>query len=151
MNGQQLFHILSHETVTSPFFRGVFAKNTLPPLQRNTCAIVNTDEFSQPGSHWIALFSSTQKNLEFYDSYGMSPDFYGIDTTYYSKIEWNSIVFQSLTSNVCGHYCIYFLLKRCQGHSMYSIVDHLYITNVSDFQVYQFVKKKYGVRLVFKK
>lgn len=151
MDALQLSHILSHDTSTSPFFKGVYARDTLPPLQINSCAIVNADDSSSPGSHWLALFLKTQKIVEFFDSYGNSPDFYGIDTSYYSKIEWNSIVFQSPTSNVCGQYCIYFLYKRCQGHSMYSIVDVLYQKRKTDFQIYQFVKKKYGVRLVFRK
>lgn len=151
MNGIQLNHILTHDGSTSPYFQGVYAKNTLPQLESNTCAIVNTDDSSEAGSHWLAFFVTKEKNLEVFDSYGNSPHFYGIQTSNYANIKWNSIVFQSLTSNVCGHYCIYFLLKRCQGHSLYSIVDYLYITNVKDFQMYQFVKKKYGVRIVFKK
>lgn len=151
MNGIQLFHILSHDNSTSPYFKGVYAKNTLPLLESNTCAVVNTDDSSKAGSHWLAFFVTDKKNLEVFDSYGNSPHFYGIQTSNYVNIEWNSIVFQSLTSNVCGHYCIYFLLKRCQGQSLYSIVDYLYNTNIKDFQIYQFVKKKYGVRIIFKK
>lgn len=150
MDGLQLFHILSHDTSTAPFFKGVYARDTLPILQVNTCAIVNADDSALPGSHWIALFVNTSKVLEFFDSYGNSPDFYRIDVSYYPKIEWNSTVFQSLTSNVCGQYCIYFLHKRCQGRSLYSIVDDLCQRRKPDFQVYQFVKKKYGVRLVFR-
>lgn len=148
MDGLQLFYILSQEKITSPFFQGVYSRDTLPVLQENTCVIVNTDDSSQPGTHWLALFVNDKRELEFYDSYGKPPEFYNVNTTSYSDVQWNSKMFQSPTSNVCGQYCIYFLLKRCQGHSMYYILNQL---NVNDFQMYQFVKKRYGVRFVFRK
>ncbi|GFW00153.1 hypothetical protein TNCV_2914351 [Trichonephila clavipes] len=43
---------LSQEKTTSPYFQGVFSRDTLPPLQQNMCAIVNSDDSSQPGTHW---------------------------------------------------------------------------------------------------
>ncbi|GFT44579.1 hypothetical protein TNCV_2808161 [Trichonephila clavipes] len=34
-----------------PYFQGVYSRDTLPPLKK-TCAIVNSDDSSQPGTHW---------------------------------------------------------------------------------------------------
>ncbi|GFV91504.1 hypothetical protein TNCV_2384641 [Trichonephila clavipes] len=43
--------VLSQEKTTSPYFQGVYSRDTLPPLQENMCAIVNSDGSSQPGTH----------------------------------------------------------------------------------------------------
>ncbi|GFY47154.1 uncharacterized protein F54H12.2 [Trichonephila inaurata madagascariensis] len=135
--------VLSQEP---PYFQGAYSRDTLPPLQENMCAIVNSDDSSQPGTHWLALFVNDKRELEFYDSFGQPPVFYNISTTTYLDVLW--CVFQSPTSNVCGQYSIYFLFKRSQGYSMHYILNQLYI---NDFQMYQFVKKRYGVRFVIRK
>lgn len=151
MNGLQLHFILSQDIVTAPYFKGIYAKDTLPILQANTCTVVNSDDSTEPGSHWLALFVNENKTLEFFDSYGNSPDFYGLDTSHYLNVIWNTQMFQSPTSNVCGQYCVYFLLKRCQSFSLDSVLNLFEVCKINDFQLYQFVKKKYGVRVVFRK
>ncbi|GFU82028.1 putative dna polymerase type b [Trichonephila clavipes] len=45
--------VLSQEKTTSPYFQGVYSRDTLSPLQENMCAIVNSDDSSQPGTHWL--------------------------------------------------------------------------------------------------
>ncbi|GFT96544.1 uncharacterized protein TNCV_5022101 [Trichonephila clavipes] len=60
---------------------GVYSRDTLPPLQENMCAIVNSDDSSQPGTHWLALFVNDKRKLEFYDSFGQPPVLYNISTT----------------------------------------------------------------------
>ncbi|GFX27679.1 uncharacterized protein TNCV_2129201 [Trichonephila clavipes] len=108
MDGMQMYTVLSQEKTTSPYFQGVYSRDTLPPLEENMCAIVNSDDSSQPGTHWLALFVNDKRELEFYDSFGQPPVFYNISTTTYLDVLWNSKVFQSPASNVCGQYCIYF-------------------------------------------
>ncbi|GFV82350.1 hypothetical protein TNCV_3443401 [Trichonephila clavipes] len=51
MDGMQMYTVLSQEKTTSPYFQGVYSRDTLPPLQENMCAIVNSDDSSQPGTH----------------------------------------------------------------------------------------------------
>ncbi|GFY19643.1 uncharacterized protein F54H12.2 [Trichonephila clavipes] len=100
MDGMQMYTVLSQEKTTSPYFQGVYSRDTLPPLQENMCAIVNSDDSSQPGTHWLALFVNDKRELEFYDSFGQPPVFYNTSTTTYLDVLWNSKVFQSPTSNV---------------------------------------------------
>ncbi|GFW84931.1 uncharacterized protein F54H12.2 [Trichonephila clavipes] len=57
--------VLSQEKTTSPYFQGVYSRDTLPPLEENMCAIVNSDDSSQPGTHWLALFVNDKRELEF--------------------------------------------------------------------------------------
>ncbi|GFX34742.1 hypothetical protein TNCV_2514581 [Trichonephila clavipes] len=99
MDGTQMYTVLSQEKTTSPYFQGVYSRDTLPPLQENMRAIVNSDDSSQPGTHWLALFVNDKRKLEFYTSFGQPPVFYNISTTTYLDVLWNSKVFQSPTSN----------------------------------------------------
>ncbi|GFV23570.1 hypothetical protein TNCV_1906981 [Trichonephila clavipes] len=46
-----MYTVLSQEKTTSPYFQGVYSRDTLPPLEENMCAIVNSDDSSQPGTH----------------------------------------------------------------------------------------------------
>lgn len=155
MDAIVIHQILSQNTITAPFFRGVFASDTIPDLAERSAIVVNLDESSEPGSHWVAFYKENNKRVEFFDSYGNSPEFYGdrFDNfiSQFSEVNWNSTSFQSPTSNVCGAYCIYFLFKRCQGHSLYSIISYLNMCKTNDFRMYQFVKKTFGVRMIFKK
>ncbi|GFT61846.1 hypothetical protein TNCV_4914501 [Trichonephila clavipes] len=83
MDGMQMYTVLSQEKTTSPYFQGVYSRDTLPPLQENMCAIVNSDDSSQPGTHWLALFVNDKRELEFYDSFEQPPVLYNISTTTY--------------------------------------------------------------------
>ncbi|GFY27765.1 c2H2-type domain-containing protein [Trichonephila clavipes] len=47
----QMYTVLSQEKTTFPYFQGVYYRDKLPPLQENMCAIVNSDDSSQPGTH----------------------------------------------------------------------------------------------------
>ncbi|GBN93478.1 hypothetical protein AVEN_83819-1 [Araneus ventricosus] len=153
MDGYQIHFILSREPNTSPFYRGVFASDTIPILKGKSVIVVNVDKSTEPGSQWLAFYQEAD-NLEFLDWYGNPPEFYGPRfqefTLNYSSVYWNSTTLQSLTSNVCGAYCICFILKRCQGHSLYSIVRNLIHCQKNVFRMYQFVEKRYGVRMIFK-
>ncbi|GFT25282.1 hypothetical protein TNCV_181371 [Trichonephila clavipes] len=54
----QMYTVLSQEKTISPYFQGVYSRDTLPPLQENMCAIVNSDDSSQPETHWRKQFNS---------------------------------------------------------------------------------------------
>ncbi|GIY37616.1 hypothetical protein CDAR_125921 [Caerostris darwini] len=137
MNGNQIHFILSRDSTTSPFFKGVYAsdKNTFHK-RKKYAFVVNSDESSEPGSHWLAFYCENGC-IEFFDSFGNPPDFYDPRfheiTLRYPTVCWNSTPLQNLTSNVCGMYCTYFILKRCQGNSLYSIVNNLVHCKTNDF------------------
>ncbi|KMQ87608.1 hypothetical protein RF55_13066 [Lasius niger] len=116
--------------------------------------VVNTDKHDETGTHWLSIYLQNEQTLEFYDSFGLPPEVYGEDISRfvkkYSDVVWNSTPVQSLTSNVCGQFCIYFIVKRSQGFCMKMIVSPL-VGKKNDFRMYQFVKKRYGVNMIFKK
>lgn len=155
MYASQINHILSKDKYASRNFIGVFPADVLPAIQKETALIVNTDTHDKEGSHWLAMFIQDEVTLEFFDSFGFPPSAYQPFISEYAsrfpKVKWNRTSFQSLTSNVCGQYCTYYLLKRCNGISMDYILYLLSLSKKNDFILYQFFKKKYAVNMIYKR
>ena len=88
--------------------------------------VVNTKPSSHPGEHWTAIFiRSRNQPMVFFCSYGMGMESYSNDFSDFGKlfksIVQNKIQLQSLNSNVCGHFAIYFLWKQMNNVSLNSI------------------------------
>ena len=106
--------------------------------------VVNTDPSTAPGEHWVAMFFSNQRSAEFFDSYGLHPIVYGLTNfldSHSSSWTYNSKTLQSLISEVCGHYTMYYILFRSRGCSLSEILTH-FSDNVSvnDKTVERFVE-----------
>ena len=79
------------------------------------------------GEHWIAMYCEND-NLEFFDSFGMSPLMYEGVPDFIEKQKTNSVKYnckqlQSIDSDACGHYCIVYAVWRAQGYSLYDIME----------------------------
>ena len=53
-----------------PRFNGVFSRNNLPPKMKDGAYVINFDECSGVGTHWIALFCNRNEIVYFY-SFGV--------------------------------------------------------------------------------
>lgn len=155
MYASQIHRILSKDKYASRNFVGVFASNEIPYVKGQSAIIVNTDTHDKEGSHWLAMYIQDEHTLDFFDSYGFPPSTYGPYIESYvhqfKHVKMNKKPFQSLSSNVCGQYCMYFLLKRCQGLSMDYILYLFNRNKNNDFIMYQLFKKRYGVKMIFRK
>jgi hypothetical protein len=82
------------------------------------CLCVNNQTSSEPGEHWVGIFVPNPSGpLEFFCSYGIGMSFYADYFKKFAKrmkydIVENDRCLQSVNSNVCGLYVIYFLFKR---------------------------------------
>jgi len=108
---------------------GVFPSDLIPfshflssSRESSLCCIANTDPSTKPGTHWVAFYRDLQNDspLEFFDSYGQSPLSYGFfsGNSKFPKdlpLSFNNTILQSLTSNVCGQYCLLFLYLRMKS------------------------------------
>ena len=127
MNDLKLNDILNTYKPTSVIFSGVFGKNELKPITRfPSCMIVNESNFGTRGTHWVPLYFDVNGNAEYFDSCGQTPvpdisKFIASYTRGYVKA--NKLQFQSNGSDVCGQYCIYYLVKRCTNNSMEKILS----------------------------
>ena len=95
-------------------FVGVFPFDLLPEKPSGDFSlVVNTDNSTQPGDHWLVL-SRKDSKIYFIDSYFVNSmrNFIGDE-----QVRYNQRWLQRLTSNVCGVYCIYFI-KELTKHSL---------------------------------
>lgn len=153
MNTQQITRVLQSDRTTRPYFRGVFPSDKLPEsIQRFPAAFVaNVDPEGKPGSHWCAFYFNNEQDGEFFDSYGLKPGdynsyFQAFLNKHSKKWSYNQRRLQDFDSNVCGHYCLYYLTYRCRNVSMKTIVDHFSARNFrqNDTYVYYFITKHFG-------
>ena len=53
-----------------PRFNGVYSRDNLPDKIRNGLYVINLDEYSDVGTHWIALYVNN-KTVTYFDSFGV--------------------------------------------------------------------------------
>ncbi len=142
MNSKQLACVGEHLLKCSYFkFLGVFPRDEVPKVTSYpTCLIANTDTSEEPGTHWIAISYISPYETEFFDSAALPPEFYGFTLPY---VNTSTYRIQSLTSNVCGQFCLFYIFYRSHGYSLSSIIsmfsssDHMW----NDSQVRKFYNK----------
>ena len=103
---------------------GVFARDKLPDLmymQRPFALVFNTDPHDKPGQHWLAIYGPSDGPLEFYDSIGMRPSYYGFSTSFV----YSCISLQSFSFALCGNYTIYFIYHKSRNVSFNKIISFL--------------------------
>ncbi|GFT55788.1 uncharacterized protein NPIL_248631 [Nephila pilipes] len=114
MFASQISKILSKEAPRD--FLGVYPADQIPKIKKRAAIVVNTDPHDKEGSHWLAMYIQEEKTIELFDSYGLPPSVYEPHISQYAKlfpnVISNEISLQSLSSNVCGQYCVLYLLKR---------------------------------------
>lgn len=103
-------------------FKGVYSSDMLPydaslPLN----IIANTDPSYLPGEHWISITISSNGDGYYFDSFGLPPlkeDIYNfLETKCKNGWRYNQLPIQNIDSALCGHYCVLYIIYRCQGLS----------------------------------
>ena len=92
-----------------PRFNGIYSRNNLPRQIRDGAYIINLDEYTDLGTHWIALFCNRSK-IVYFDSFGVEhvpeeiKEFVGNE-----NIKANIFRVQAKNSVMCGYFCIGFI------------------------------------------
>ena len=94
-----------------------FNKSNVPILKNNESTIVNLVDLNERGTHWIAMKFIDNK-LFYFDSYGI-PFIPDIIKKQYDKIITNIYRIQSINSNECRKFCIFFIKANIQNESDY--------------------------------
>jgi hypothetical protein len=109
--------------------------------------VANSQNSKKSGEHWLAIVKvSKESPIEFFCSYGRSYRQYGLDFTNFfkrckQKVVYNPMQFQNYATDVCGHYCIYYIARRFKNCSRSSIMSTFSKSNKSfnDMLVRKFV------------
>ena len=53
-----------------PRFNGVYSRDNLPRI-KDGAYVINLDEYSDIGNHWVALWIDNSNNVTYFDSFGV--------------------------------------------------------------------------------
>jgi hypothetical protein len=143
MNSRRITRILSSCEETARYFKGVYPADAIElPQSYPASMVINLDEKDEPGSHWVAIFMRTPKTVCYFDSYGQPPPEGGIKEFLRGReVEPNNFPIQSIISDVCGHYCIYFIHRCSKGDAYETILTNLARKNNIDAFVRSYVRE----------
>ena len=97
-------------------FNGVYSRDNLPKIKDGTYAI-NLDEYSDIGTHWVALY--VQNNVTYFDSFGVEHIPKEIKAFINNKnIKTNIFRIQAYDSIMCGYFCIGFIDFMLAGKTL---------------------------------
>lgn len=111
--------------IKDPNFLGCFASNNLPQkVKRNVFSlIVNSDEKKFSGEHWLALHIVRDK-IFYFDSFGCPILEEPIKKWIGNRVLfWSKRCIQSVKSQLCGYYCICFILTVNDNNSYKKFLD----------------------------
>ena len=97
---------------------GVYSRDNLPDKIKDGAYVINLDEYSDIGTHWIALYVNN-KTVTYFDSFGIEhipkevKKFIGN-----RNIIGNIYRIQNYDSIMCGYFCIGFIDYMFKGKSL---------------------------------
>ena len=92
-----------------PKFNGVYSRDNLPVKIKDGAYIINLDEYSNIGNHWVALYV-LNNDVTYFDSFGVEHIPKEIKTFISNKnIKTNIFRIQAYDSVMCGYFCIGFI------------------------------------------
>ena len=97
-----------------PRFNGVYSRDSLPDKIKDEAYVINLDEYSDIGTHWIVLYA-LNNNVTYFDSFGVEH----IPKEVKNFINKSTVItnifrIQPYDSIMCGYFCrgfIDFMLK----------------------------------------
>ena len=132
---------ITHSLKCSPNFIGCYAEDQLENLSLTSFPcflIVNIDSSNMPGSHWIAIGIFSER-VEIFDSLGF-------DIFNWSHVPCSLLNFlhnmsrsrrvfvsprlQPDNSNMCGFYCMYYIIRRAFTPFIH-LTDHFDLSNLT--------------------
>jgi hypothetical protein len=106
------------------YYRGIFSIDTLPKiLKLRQFIICNTDISTGTGLHWFCLIRTSKTTIECFDSLGISISKKSVLEKYchfrgVRELEFNETSFQSIDSDSCGLFSLYFIIHRIHNLDM---------------------------------
>ena len=90
-------------------FNGVYSRDNLPNKTKDGAYVINLDEYSHIGTHWIALYVENN-DITYFDSFGVEHIPKEIIKFIKNKnIKANIFRIQAYDSIMCGYFCIGFI------------------------------------------
>ena len=100
-----------------PRFNGVYSRDNLPKI-KDGAYVINLDEYSDIGTHWVALYVKNN-DVTYFDSFGVEHIPKEIKEFIKNKnIKTNISRIQAYDSIICGYFCIGFIDFMFSGKTL---------------------------------
>ena len=100
-----------------PRFNGVYSRDNLPNKIKGGAYVINLDEYSDIGTHWIALYVKNN-DITYFDSFGVEHIPKENKTFIKNKnVKTNIFKIQAYDSIMCGYFCVGFINFLLRGKS----------------------------------
>ena len=114
-----------------PEFNGDYSKDSLPNKIKDGAYVINLDEYSDIGTHWISLYVKNN-DITYFDSFGVEHIPKEIKKFIDSKnVISNIFRIQAYDSILCGYFCIGFINFTFKGKSL---TDYTNIFSPNNFK-----------------
>ena len=103
---------------SEPRFNGVYSRYNLPHQIKDETYVINLDEYSDIGTHWVSLYVNN-KTVTYFDSFGVEHIPEEIKKFINNKnIIANIFRIQAYHSVMCGCFCTGFIDYMLKGNSL---------------------------------
>ena len=101
-----------------PRFNGVYSRDNLPEI-KDRAYVINLDEYSDIGTHWVALYVNNN-DVTYFDSFGVEHIPKEIKTFIDRSLSITTNIFriQAYDSIVCGYFFIGFINFMLVGKTL---------------------------------
>ena len=114
-----------------PRFNGAYSRDNLPKI-KDGAYIINLDEYSDIGTHWIALWVNNSNNITYFDGFGVEHIPEEIKAFIGNKnINTNVFRIQTNDSIMCGYFCIGSINYMLNGKTL---TEYTYFFSPNDFK-----------------
>ena len=112
-----------------PRFNGVYSRDNSSDKIKDGAYVINLDEYSDIGTHWIALYVKN-KIVTYFDSFGVEHIPEEIKKFINNKnIIANIFRVQTYDSVMCGYFCIGFIDFKLKGNSLTDVTNLFSLNN----------------------
>lgn len=136
-----IYKYVNYDTVLYNQFLGVYSSNMSLPSSNGYC-IFNSEPSYKRGKHWLAYFKN-DNYIEFFDNCDRTPEHYDL----HSCSKHNNVIVQGYKP-VCRYYCLMYIMLRCRGIKLESIVS--FMNSYTDAQIVKMFSKTFNVDKVIR-
>ena len=126
-----------------PRFNRVYSRDNLPKIKNGAC-VINLDEFSDIGTHWVALYlgGASLKNVNnndvtYFDSFGVEhiPKEIKASIDRSLSIAANIFRIQAYDSIMCGYFCVGFIDVMLAGKNLTEFTNLFSLKNLKKMMI----------------
>lgn len=110
-------------------FGGCVAKDQLIYRNPGKFYIINMQNHTGGGTHWVLLDARNPRVFQYCDSFGVIPPTEVVNWTraHGARLRVNKVDMQSYHSDACGWYCLYMIAQMQRGRDMRKIVNQDFV------------------------